>query len=208
MLYLYDDAIADDLRDSFDTTSVICPFVKVIDVASGITLAAQLQDDDIKFPLICILRDPDYQINTDLNNFTRRMKGVANVFDSKTNTLYYERAIPINVKYTLSVIDTSTARIDELVRELIFKYTSMYFLTIQLPYESDRKLRFGVEIDSSDSISRTSGTIEYLSEGTLYSTNIPLNTLGINLLTYTPAKLRNQQYEIEAYSKDQFDKLQ
>ena len=76
MLWLYDESIADDLGRSFNT-SVIRPFVKVVDPDVNLSIAAQLQDDNISFPLICVIRDQNYQIDTNLTNFTSIQKGVA-----------------------------------------------------------------------------------------------------------------------------------
>lgn len=202
MLYLYDHAIVEDLQESF-SSDYEHMFVKAVEPATSISIAAQLQDDNIRFPFICVVRSADYQIDSDLTNFTAMKKGIATVFDSKNNMLYHEKSIPVRLSYTLTCVGTDTAQIDELVRELIFKYSSMYFLRIQLPYESDRHLRFGIEVDASQSIERNSGVVESLASGTLYETQIPLKTYGCRLISYTPVKLRNFQYEIEAYGPNQ-----
>lgn len=206
MLWVYDNSICDDLKNSFDK-SVADPVVKVLDPESSISLAAQLADDDIRFPIIAILRNPEYAIDTQLSNFTAMHRGVATVIDPKTNNLYYERSIPVSLNYTLSVIHTNTTDVDELVKELIFKYTSMYFLSIRLPYEGNRKLRFGVEIDTSRSINRVSAVNELLSSGKLYESEIPLVTRGCRLITYVPKHLQTFEYDITALSDEQFKNL-
>ena len=148
MLWLYDNAIADDLRESFNSDeNGNAPFVKVIDPDVGIPLAAQLQNDQIHFPVVCVVRSPDYQIDTSLSNFTAMHKGSLAGYDSNTNELYYEKSIPIELKYTITILHTNTTDIDEIVRELLFKYNDMYFLTIKAPYEAKRKIRFGFEYD-------------------------------------------------------------
>lgn len=206
MLYLYDNAIVDDLKSSF-SSEYSDIFVKAVDPGISIPIAAQLQDDNISFPLICVIRQSDYQIDTQLRNFTAMHKGVVTVFDKENNLLYHEKSIPISLRYVLTIVGTDTAQVDELVRELIFKYTDMYFCRITLPYESDRQIRFGVEIDVDSSIERNSGVVERYSDGTLYETQIPLITRGCRLFSYTPVKLRNVQYDIEAYSKQQAELL-
>lgn len=206
MLWLYDESIADDLKKSFNT-SVINPFVKVIDPDVNLSIAAQLQDDNISFPLICVIRDANYQIDTSLTNFTAMHKGVATVFDNKTNNIYYEKSMPINIGYSLNIIGTNTIDVDELVKELLFKYSDMYFLTIRLPYEGERKLRFGIEFDRQGQIERRSGVVEMINEGRLYETSISLQTRGVRLITYTPKHLKTFDYDITALSPDQFKKL-
>lgn len=207
MLYLYDNAIAVDLRNSFDASN-ISPLVKIIDPDAAIPIYAQLQDDDLHFPIVTVARSADHQIDTSLSNFTRIHRGVANVFDPETNLMYNEKAIPIILRYTISILGDNTVDVDELERELIFKYTDMYFLSINLPYESNRRMRFGIEIDRNDTIDRSSGFLENLTEGKLYASNIPMVCQGAVLLSYTPVKLRNVDYEIHAYTRDQMDSIQ
>ena len=94
---------------------------------------------------------------------------------------------------------------DELVRELLFKYTDMYFLTMRLPYESDRKIRFGVTINSDTNIERSSGLSQYIAGGQIYQSIISLKVDGAVLLSYTPVKLRRSSYEITAATRKQFE---
>lgn len=203
MLYLYDEAIVKDLERSFDPSSGVV--VKAVAQEDIISVAAQIKNDEIPLPMIAIVRGQTSDVNTDLTNFTRMHKGVATVFDSKSNDIYYEKAIPINLNYTLAILASNTADMDELCRELIFKYTSMYFLAIDTPYESKRRIRFGIRIDLSDTIDRISSQGEYMRNGQLYQTNVPLVCDGAVLLTYTPAHLRRINYETEAYAVGQVD---
>lgn len=197
MIYLYDDAIQKDLEKSFNPNNVPDPFVRVIETDMTVGLAAQLQRDELKFPLIAVTRKPDTPIDTDRTNFTRMHKGVVAGFDSKTNMLYHEKAIPIKLGYTLTVLTTKTADMDELLRELMFKYIDMYFLTITAPYGANRKLRFGLSLDLEEGIQQSSGQLEYIQSGQVYQSILPLKCDGCVLLSYTPVKLRTAQYEIE-----------
>ncbi len=200
MLYLYDNAIVKDLQNSFDSDNANDSVVKVISPESIISLVAQMKEDAVKFPVVALDRKPGTSIDTNRTNFTRIHKGVQSVIDPETNELYYEKAIPINLEYDMSILTTNTADMDELVKEILFKYTSMYFLTINLPYECNRKIRFGVVIDP-DGIERKSGSYEYLSAGQLYETVIPIRCEGCVLVSYTPAKLVRVTHEIEPIIK-------
>lgn len=115
--------------------------------------------------------------------------------------------MPIKLGYSLNIIGTNTVDVDELVKEILFKYSDMYFLTIRLPYEGERKLRFGIEFDRQGSIEKRSGVVEMINEGKLYETAIPLQTRGVRLITYTPKHLKTFDYNITALSPDQFKKL-
>lgn len=196
MIYLYDEAIVNDLKKSFNPNAVENPVVSVVSPERVVDIAAQLQNDEISFPLVALTRNEDISIDTNLTNFTRMHKGVAAVVDPKTNNLYYEQAIPLKLNYALTVLTTNTADMDELVRELIFKYTRMYFLTITLPYEGQRKVRFGITVDTDSDIERSSGVVEYLESGQLYQSIIHLHCEGCVYVKYTPVHLKRTAHEI------------
>lgn len=199
MLYNYDNALAKDLEDSFNSS--IC--VKVVDAEKGIDLAAQAENDEISFPLVLLTRYPDAPIDKNRYNFTRAHKGVATVIDKEKNELYFEKAVPVELKYDLTILTTNTVDRDELVKELIFKYTSMYFVSMDLPYESTRKIRFGVSVDVESEISNKSGVLDYLDSGTVYQSIIPLRCEGCVMLSYTPVKLKRSQLEVQPVYKGQ-----
>lgn len=201
MIYLYDNALAEDLERSFNTDNIGSPCVRVIDPEQGLQVLAQKEGDNLSFPLVLLTRYPDTPIDKLRMNFTRAHRGVAAVLDKETNELYYEKAIPIEVNYDLTILAANTVDREELMKELIFKYTDMYFVTFELPYECKRKIRFGVRIDPDKDISSKSGTLEYLGEGTLYQTIIPLKCEGCVLVSYTPAKLQRSIYDIEPVAK-------
>lgn len=194
MLYLYDNALAKNLSESIDCSSEANSIVKVIEPEGVTDLMAQIQEDRVSFPLICLFRNEDNPIDTARTNFTQMKRGIPVSFDNNKNNMYYEKAIPIELGYTLTILTTNTADMDEIVKELMFKYMSEYFISIDLPYEADRKIRFGVQIDEN-SITKKSGSLQYLKEGSLYQTQIGLKCDGAVLLSYTPRHLQRQSIE-------------
>lgn len=188
MLYLYDRALCDDLKSSL--TEEANQHVVFADAENYQGILAQIQADTITYPLILLQRDDDVQIVTELMNFTRYKFGVPCVFDNKTNNVYYERALPVALNYTVHILSTNVADTDELSRELFYKYLSMYFLTIRAPYESDRKIRFGVQVDTDYGIKKDSGSFDYIKSGAIYQSTIHLKTEGCVSLTYTPRHLQ------------------
>lgn len=188
MLYLYDESIVSDIKKSINSENAN-PNVVMSDADSYPGILAQIQNDEITYPLILLQRDDDMPVITELLNFTRSHQGVPAAFDTKTNNLYFERAIPVDLQYTLRILSTNTVDVDELARELFYKYLSMYFLTIKLPYESDRKIRFGIQVDMEYGIKKESGNFEYLQSGALYQSTIHLKTNGCVSLSYTSRHL-------------------
>lgn len=196
MLYLYDKALCDDLEHSFNPNNVPDPLVRVIDPEGSIDILAAMKEDRITYPFVSVFRHPDSPIDTTRRNFTRMHKGVPAVIDNEKNLIYYEKVLPIELKYDLSVFTTNMVDMDEILRELQFKYIETYFLTITLPYEASRKIRFGVRI-SEDGIERQSGTVEYVKSGHLHKAKVPLVCEGCVLVDYTPAKLRRTEFQVE-----------
>lgn len=197
MLYLYDKAISDDLVRSFNPNAVEDPLVKVFDPEGIPDLIAAIKEDNMTFPVASLYREPDVSVDTTRTNFTRLHFGQVTVLDPATNELYYEKVIPIKLNYKITVLATNTADIDELVRELLFKYTQQYFMTIKLPYECSRLVRFGVLIDPDSSIERSSGSYEYLKEGKLHQAIIPIKCEGAVLVSYRSAKLKRTELEVQ-----------
>lgn len=189
MLWIYDDAIVEDLKRSFNPDNVSDPAVTVVNPENAIALAAQVQDDKIQFPVVALTRSSPISIAEALKNFTKTKKGVSAVFDNENNIIYNEKTLPIELSYELSVFTTNTADMDEIIRELVFKYSSQYFMTATIPYESKRKIKFGVSMDNTD-INIQSSTSGYIAEGSLYSSAITLRCEGCVLVHYTPRKLK------------------
>ena len=196
MIYLYDNALVEDLNKSFNS-DVSHPVVRVISPDQVLGVAAQAQDDQITFPIVALERPDSIEFNKDLSNFSWMHRGVAAVFDKDNNNYYHERSIPINLSYVLTVLTSNQADQDEIIRELIFKYTSMYFLSIRIPYESKREISFGVIIDQDTGIEKKSGLSEYTETGQLYQSSLLLRCEGCVLIHYTPVHLKRGFVEID-----------
>lgn len=190
MFWVYDNAIVSDLTNCIDPDGGANNTVKMIDDTGIMGILAQIQEDKVNFPAVFISRHAETPADPSRFNFTRLHKGIPAAFDPETNNLYLEKALPIQLKYDLHVLTTNTADRDELIRELLFRYSQMYYITIQVPYESKRNIRFGISINPDTSISRKSGTSEYIESGTLYESIIELECQGAVLLDYTPRHLQ------------------
>lgn len=189
MVYLYDNAIVEDLIKSFNPDNVPNPVVKVIGPEEIVNIAAQLQNDEISFPIVALNRSQDVQYDTSRFNFTRANRGVPAEYDSKENIIYYEKALPIHLEYTLHVLTTNQIDMDELVKELLFKYTQQFFLVIHTPYEAKRPMRFGVQIIPDSGVTYEKTSKDYWKDGSLYEGIIHLRCTGCVLLSYTPRKV-------------------
>lgn len=197
MIYLYDNAIVEDLNKSFNPDNTDDPVVKVISPENVIGIAAAVKDDSLSFPIVALERREDTNIDSKLANFSRTMRGIPAVFDTDTNNIYYERSMPIDLSYTLTVMTTNQVDMDEIMRELLFKYKSMYFLSIHIPYEGDRDITFGMVIDNDGGITKQSGVSEYVDSGKLYQSSISIRCEGCVLLYYTPRHLKRNAIAVD-----------
>lgn len=191
MIWIYDDAIIKDLKEDLGDS------VAVLNPDQSLQVIALLQEDKIKFPIVAFTRDDNFQIKSDLVNFTRMHRGIPAVFDSKENTVYNEKSIPIDLKYEMTVMASSQADLDEIIRELIFKYTEQYFITVELPYEAKRQIRVGLSIHPDDPIQWDKTPSDYISGGTLLSGKINLFVDGAILVSYTGMHLKKADLDLE-----------
>ena len=185
MLWCYDDAITHDLSSCIDPDGKANRTVKMMGDEGMMGVLAQLQEDRVTFPAIFLQRHDETPLDSSRYNFTRLHKGVATTYDPEKNNIYLEKSAPIDLKYDLHVLTTNTADMDELLREILFRYTAMYYITMQVPYESKRKIRFGVAINPNTPIRRKSGSSEYIESGRLYEAILELECQGAVLLNYT-----------------------
>ena len=185
MLWVYDEAIVKDLSDCINPDGGASSTVKVIGEDGMMGVFAQIQEDKVKFPALFLDRHPETPLDPARYNFTRLHKGVPAVYDPKKNDIYLEKAMPISLGYDLHVLTTNTTDMDEIIRELLFRYSSMYYITTTVPYESKRTIRFGVSIDPDTNIQRTSGSSEYIVTGKLHESIVELKCQGAVLLSYT-----------------------
>lgn len=160
---------------------------------------AQIQNDKIKFPAVFLKRQDETPLDRSRYNFTRLHKGVPAVYDSESNNIYLEKSVPIELKYEMHVLTTNTVDMDELLRELIFRYSAMYYLTAEVPYESKRKIRFGIAIRPDTPIRRTSGASQYIESGLLYESIAEIECQGAVMLSYTPRHMQNVTIEVKPH---------
>lgn len=190
MLWAYDEAIVKDLADCIDPDGGANNTVKMMGETGMMGVMAQLQEDKITFPAIFLQRHSETPLDTTRFNFTRMHKGVPTTYDPEKNNIYLEKAVPIELGYDLHVLTTNTVDMDEMIRELLFRYSSMYYLSFQVPYESKREIRFGMAIRPNTSISRKSGSSDYIEGGRLYESIAEIVCEGAVLLDYTPRHMQ------------------
>lgn len=164
---LYDKAIIDHFREIFDDERI-----HILPVEHAIRFTAQLQKDDVKFPLISTTR-LNYSIRTsDVNFHALRQGGYQNRNSNGTNM--FAQIIPIRINYQMDIFTVDKTTGDELVRELVFHIMQNPTLMVDVPYKLNMEHNFNIFLDSD--IVDNSDTIEHLDKGVRFRNTLTFYT--------------------------------
>lgn len=164
---LYDDAIINNFREIFEDSRI-----HILPVEQALRFTAQLQRDDIAFPLISTTR-LGYSIKLEEVNFTGlHSGGYQRRNDDGTDV--FAQVIPIRINYQVDVFTVSKSMGDELVRELIFYLLQNPTLKVQVPYDLNMTHVFNLFPESE--IVDNSDTVEHINKGVLFRNTLSLYT--------------------------------
>lgn len=166
-VYFYDKALVTHFRDILDDNRI-----HILPVEQAIRFTAQLQRDDVKFPLISTTR-LGYSIRSSDRNFAALHSGG---YQRRTSegTNMFAQIIPIRIEYQLDVFTVDQRSCDELIRELIFHISQHPTLSVEIPYCLDTEHVFNIFLD--DDIVDNSDTVEHVNKGVLFRNTLTLYT--------------------------------
>jgi len=134
---LYDDVIVRNTRSLFkDNVYINSPDEVFMTIA-------RLEKDTVKLPLISIQRTGFTILD---KNHTMKFEGML-AARSDDGKIYNVQAIPIRINYLMDVWSKSRAENDNLLRELIFYYSTNPTLSIKIPYGLDIPHDFNIFFD-------------------------------------------------------------
>ena len=166
-VYRYDEAIIKHFRDILDDNRI-----SILPVEHAIRFTAQLQKDDVRFPLISTTR-LSYSIRQSDVNFTGlRRGGYQNRNSDGTNT--FAQIIPIRIEYQMDIFTVDKRTGDELVRELVFHIMQNPTLQVEVPYDLDMIHNFNIFLGAD--IVDNSDTIEHLDKGVRFRNTLTFYT--------------------------------
>lgn len=159
MLYLYDEVVVDKFTKLFkDSRITIQP------PENAIRYAAQLEGDDVQFPLISLNRT-NWSIRGSDMSFAQSRTGVLNRVNDN-NTISVMKVIPIRLEYQLDIYTVDRKTNDEIYRELIFYLVNNPTLIVKIPYTLNTEHKFNLFFN--DDITDNSDTVEHVNRGVLY----------------------------------------
>ena len=108
-----------------------------------------------------------------------------------------ERAIPVQVDYTVTLLATTQDEIDELTSEVTFLFLTNPRLEVPLPYGSDRTIHGQILINGE--FQNSSGNDQFSTTGILYQQIIPIRILGANIIDIREKNLRYLDWKIDSF---------
>ena len=164
---LYDDAIVESFRSLMQDNRI-----SILPVEQALRFSAQLQRDDIRFPLISTYR-LGYSIReNDVNYYGLNTGGYRKRNDNGTNT--FVQIVPIKINYQLDIFTVDRESCDNIIRELVFYLLQTPSLTVKIPYDINMEHRFNLYMEPD--IVDNSDTVEHTNKGVLFRNTLNLYT--------------------------------
>lgn len=182
MISLYDDALRDYLK-SINENFAIVPVKDYWNVIS------MHKEGKLQMPAIVLFRT-NWTPDRNLISWPVARKG--RIDRIQEHKKIKERAIPVQVDYTVTLLATTQDDIDDLTSEVTFEFIMNPRLTIPLPYGSNRFIHGQIKI--SGDYQNSSGNDRFSETGILYQQIIPIQVLGANIIDIRKQNLRYLQW--------------
>jgi hypothetical protein len=182
MISLYDDALRDYLK-SINENFAIVPVKDYWNVIS------MHKEGKLQMPAIVLFRT-NWTPDRNLISWPVARKG--RIDRIQEHKKIKERAIPVLVDYTVTLLATTQDDIDDLTSEVTFEFIMNPRLTIPLPYGSNRFIHGQIKI--SGDYQNSSGNDRFSETGILYQQIIPIQVLGANIIDIRKQNLRYLQW--------------
>lgn len=187
MICLYDTAIYEYLKANFGDNLGIVP------VKDYWNVAAMHKETRLQLPAIVLFRTnvtPERQLQSWPIARRGRMDRI------QEHKKIIERAVPIQADYTVTLLATTQADIDDLTSDVMFLFVMKPRLEIKLPYGSARMIHGQIMINGD--FQPSSGTDRFSETGILYQQIIPIRVLGANIIDIGKKNLRYLDWQIDA----------
>lgn len=165
--YLYDEALVNKLREISGDERI-----RIVPPERAIMFLAQFDKDKDKLPAIIVSRGP-ITINNDLRNQVSILKGQTTRINSD-NTASKVKLIPMRMEWNIDVYTVDRFSCDEIIRELVFYFTTYPRFSIKVPYDLDIYQNFDVFLN--EDITDNSDLIEFPNTGEYFRETISLYT--------------------------------
>lgn len=166
--YIYDDAIIDDLRRlTGDERISIQPVNNVF------RTVARMNNDDIVMPLISLTRT-GWSLISGRKNHMMKFDGTWAEYNPREDRYARLQAMPIRISYQLDVWTKTRKENDEILREIIWYYSTHPTLHVTIPYGLNVDHVFNIFID--EDVEDNSDIVEHQNRGEYFRQTISIYT--------------------------------
>lgn len=206
MIYLYEEAIIEDLRYQLGDSrvSLLPPdilFRTIADISG---------EDQVRLPLVSLSR-LGYSFNEIPHNSPESLIGSTHTIPQKDGTIKYVQVqrLPITCRWQMDVISRSRKDNDNLVRELLFYYTNNPSLRVKIPYGFNQEHKFSIHINPD--IDDNSDIESHVNRGEYFRTTIGITCYDANIWKVVESGLKKLVIEYQGFASDtdteEFSKL-
>ena len=189
----YDDAIIAKFRKVFNDNTI-----HILPVENAIRFTAQLNKDNVKFPMISTTR-LGYSIVSSNVNFTAKTVGSFTRRDGYDNNIFAQ-TIPIRIEYQLDVFTVDRESCDNITRELIFFFYQKPTLVAHFEYGLNIDHNFNIFLN--DEIQDNSDTVEHINNGVMFRNTLTFYTDDARLFRSKKQKQGEVVASVEILSKE------
>lgn len=172
-VYLYDKALIDAMQEITGDSRI-----KIVSPDLAIQYLAQVSKDKVNFPAIVLSRGP-VRLN-DYRNQVAALKGQSAKVDDD-NKIVKARLIPMRIEWTIDVFAVDRFTCDEIIRELVFFFTSYPRFNVRVPYDLDIDQNFDVLM--SPEIEDNSDLIEFTNRGEYFRETLTVYTENAHMFS-------------------------
>lgn len=136
-VYLYDESVVKRLREITGDERI-----HIVDPSQSISFLAQFDKDKVILPAIVVSRGPVRLL--DYRNQFVALKGQTARRNSDDNLVVKAKLIPMRIEWNLDIFTADRYTCDEIIRELVFYFTSSPRFEVKVPYQLDIVQNFDV----------------------------------------------------------------
>lgn len=172
-VYKYDESIINNLRKIINDDRIY-----IVPTDNVFSLIARLSSDEIKLPLISLTRI-GWSLS-DNKSHVLKFDGAKAEFEysdadkEEIESIKSLQSIPISINYQMDIWTKDRIDNDNLLRELIFYYSTHPTLLVDIEYDLNIKHRFNIFFDGD--IIDNSDIVEHKNRGEYYRQTIGLYT--------------------------------
>lgn len=164
--YLYDQALVEQLRQVVGDERI-----HIISPDKAIDFLAQFSGDKTQLPAIVLSRGPISLL--DYRNQVVSLKGQT-AKRTDQNLITKARLLPMRMEWNIDVITVGRYECDEIVRELVFYFTTSPRFEVKVPYQLDIVQNFDVLLSSD--IADNTDLLEFSNSGEKFRETLTIYT--------------------------------